>query len=284
MTSSVIRKYVLAALCGAAIVGVGQSAQAAQWSIFGSQDPASTASYGTANGDNNVINYAPSGVFDSQAGATVRAAGQLQAINFPVGGSYDVSWTYIGSESDQIIQFRAPGVPGFPITGFNEDNRNNQCAACATTTNPAFVGPTVLMGTATSQTDLTPNFTFQDVTFGGDHTFATNGFNPADDVGDANFLMSYAVFQGPGDPLFDPTLGPGLYLTSTPSDIVVIGYNDTGAADDNHDDFMIVAQIRDHGGENEVPIPGALPMLASALGGGFLFRRLRNRRQAKAAA
>ena len=31
MTSSVIRKYVLAALCGAAIVGVGQSAQAATW-------------------------------------------------------------------------------------------------------------------------------------------------------------------------------------------------------------------------------------------------------------
>ena len=33
MTSSVIRKYVLAALCGAAIVGVGQSAQAATWDI-----------------------------------------------------------------------------------------------------------------------------------------------------------------------------------------------------------------------------------------------------------
>ena len=33
MTSSVIRKYVLAALCGAAIIGVGQSAQAATWNI-----------------------------------------------------------------------------------------------------------------------------------------------------------------------------------------------------------------------------------------------------------
>ena len=33
MTSSVIRKYALAALCGAAIVGVGQSAQAATWDI-----------------------------------------------------------------------------------------------------------------------------------------------------------------------------------------------------------------------------------------------------------
>ena len=94
--------------------------------------------------------------------------------------------------------------------------------------------------------------------------------------------MSYAVFQTVGDPLFDPLLGPGLYLTSTPSDIVVIGYNDTGALDDNHDDMMIIAQIRDRIGENETPIPGALPMLASVLGGGFLFRRLRNRRRAKA--
>ena len=35
MTSSVIRKYVLAALCGAAIVGIGQTAQAATWDITG---------------------------------------------------------------------------------------------------------------------------------------------------------------------------------------------------------------------------------------------------------
>ena len=34
MTSSVIRKYALAALCGAAIIGVGQSAQAATWDIY----------------------------------------------------------------------------------------------------------------------------------------------------------------------------------------------------------------------------------------------------------
>jgi predicted membrane protein len=33
MTTSVIKKYALAALCGAAIVGVGQSAQAATWDI-----------------------------------------------------------------------------------------------------------------------------------------------------------------------------------------------------------------------------------------------------------
>ena len=50
MTSSVIKKYALAALCGAAIVGVGQSAQAATWDIIGGGAPASTATYGTVSG------------------------------------------------------------------------------------------------------------------------------------------------------------------------------------------------------------------------------------------
>ena len=63
--------------------------------------------------------------------------------------------------------------------------------------------------------------------------------------------------------------------------IVVIGLNDTGFADDNHDDFIVAAFISER---SQTPIPGALPLFASVLGGGFLFRRLRNRRQAKAAA
>jgi hypothetical protein len=80
-------------------------------------------------------------------------------------------------------------------------------------------------------------------------------------------------------------IGPGgvLFLTANVTDIVVIGFNDTGAPDDNHDDFMLAAFISETPGE-QTPIPGALPLFASALAGGFLFRRLRNRRQAKAAA
>ena len=84
-----------------------------------------------------------------------------------------------------------------------------------------------------------------------------------------------------GDPLFNPLFGPGLYLTASVTDIVAIGLNDTGFLDDNHDDFTLVAFIQE---VDTTPIPGALPLFASVLGGGFLFRRLRNRRQAKAAA
>ena len=52
MTSSVIRKYVLAALCGAAIIGVGQSAQAATWNIVLGVPgaPTSAANYGPLPG------------------------------------------------------------------------------------------------------------------------------------------------------------------------------------------------------------------------------------------
>jgi hypothetical protein len=76
-------------------------------------------------------------------------------------------------------------------------------------------------------------------------------------------------------------MGGTLFLTTSVSDWVVFGYNDTGFPDDNHDDFMVAAHITDGA---QTPIPGALPLFASVLGGGFLFRRLRNRRRAKAAA
>ena len=56
MTSSVIKKYVLAALCGAAIVGVGQTAQAASlWDISGGVN-AGLPNYGVLPGQNNVLN------------------------------------------------------------------------------------------------------------------------------------------------------------------------------------------------------------------------------------
>ena len=81
MTSSVIRKYVLAALCGAAIVGVGQSAQAATWDIVGGVAPAGAADYSTVPGENNVINNpsGAAGVYDTLAGASILAAAQLKA-------------------------------------------------------------------------------------------------------------------------------------------------------------------------------------------------------------
>jgi len=266
MTSSVIRKYALAALCGAAIIGVGQSAQAATWTILGGGAPSSPANYGPANGQNNVINNPAAGVVDTinvPINASIVSGANLQA-NFV--SSYTVSWVYLGSESDNNIRFFGPGVVA---TGFLETDLNNNCAACAT--NPSPQTGTVPMGTAVLQTAVLPAFRFLDLS---DGTGAANGANFPDNVNKPNFLMSYAVDIG----------GGVLALTTSVSDIVVIGFNDTGAPDDNHDDFMLAAFISELPGETNTPIPGALPLFASVLGGGFLFRRLRNRRLAKAAA
>jgi len=268
MTSSVIKKYVLAALCGAAIVGVGQTAQAASWNIFGGVG-AGLPNYGLAPNANNVLNQGPlgmAGVFDDLSGASILAGAQLKATFIT---AYDVAWTYVGSESDHTLRFTGPGV-----AAFDENNANNNCVGCIFQPPSPQTGP-VPMGTALNQNAVTPLFSFKDQQ---DGSTAVNGLNPLPgNPGPPNFLMSYAEFR-------NGAFGLGWYLTASITDAVVIGLNDSGFRDDNHDDFTLLALIRDSGNENNTPIPGALPLFASVLGGGFLFRRLRNRRQAKAVA
>jgi len=273
MTSSVIKKYALAALCGAAIIGVGQSAQAATWSIVLGvpSAPSSAANYGTAPNQNNVINNPASATHDLinvPINTSIFQNSNLNAGTFV--GSYNVDWFYLGSESDNKNDFAANGVAlaNGGVIGYQEINANNNCAALSCGVSPQ-IGPQ-LMGSSLNQTALTPFFEFRDQTDGSN---VVNGFNRQDTAG-PNFLISYAT-----------EIGGQLFLTTSVSDWVVIGYNDTGFPDDNHDDFMVAAHITDAGLEqNPTPIPGALPLFASVLGGGFLFRRLRNRRQAKAAA
>ena len=92
MTSSVIRKYALAALCGAAMFGVGQGAQAAStWTIIGGAAPSGTANYDTDPSHNNVISSPLAGNFvnDPLNGATILQAAQLGTTTT---GAYNVSW------------------------------------------------------------------------------------------------------------------------------------------------------------------------------------------------
>jgi len=128
MTSSVIRKCALAALCGAAMFGVVQSAQAATWNIVGGGAPTSAAVYNTDPKENNVVNSPLSGnsVIDPSAGATILQHAQLQA-NFI--GSYIVQYTYVGSESANIIDFAAHGVTITGVVGFAETNATTSASA-----------------------------------------------------------------------------------------------------------------------------------------------------------
>jgi len=278
MTSSVIRKYALAALCGAAMFGVGQGAQAAStWTIIGGAAPSGTANYDTDPSHNNVISSPLAGNFvnDPLLGATILQAAQLGTTTT---GAYNVSWIYVGSESANVIQFVAPGVapanagllpPLVPSVGYAESNANNQCVGCGY--NPLLnqPGPLAMGSSLNLAANSNPVFAFIDQ----DGSNVANGGNPGDNVLLPNFLISYASL-----------IAGKLVLQAAPSDWVVFGFNDTGSKDDNHDDFIVAARITDAGREDGVPIPGALPLFASVLGGGYLFRRLRNRRQAKAAA
>ena len=62
------------------------------------------------------------GVFDTFNGATIIAAAQLQATFV---SAYNVTWAYLGSESDNTIRFFATGV-----AAFDETNANNNCIGC----------------------------------------------------------------------------------------------------------------------------------------------------------
>ena len=127
MTSSVIKKYALAALCGAAIIGVGQSAQAATWSIVLGvpSAPSSAANYGTAPNQNNVINNPASATHDLinvPINTSIFQNSNLNAGTFV--GSYNVDWFYLGSESDNKNDFAANGVAlaNGGVIGYQEIN------------------------------------------------------------------------------------------------------------------------------------------------------------------
>ena len=58
--------------------------------------------------------------------------------------------------------------------------------------------------------------------------------------------MSYAEFR-------NGAFGSGWYLTLSVTDYVVFGLNDTGFADDNHDDFIVAAFIQESAARRRFP-------------------------------
>lgn len=261
---SVIKKFALAALCGTVIGVASQGAQAATWDIVGGSAlaPIDFPGYGTAPGVDNVINNSGAGflaqVVDPSPGSPQVWIGgaNLQAVfSNP---TYSVQWAYVGSESDNVISFSATSVgPSL------ENNANNQCVGC---TGPSPVQPLALLGSSNGLNTLTPFFQFHDTSTNAGTV--TNGSNSAPGEQQPNFILAYATL-----------VGTQWVLQTNPSDFVVIGYNDNGFRDDNHDDMIVIAHISDVPQENGfTPIPAALPLFGSVLGGGFLFRRLRNRK------
>jgi hypothetical protein len=275
---SVLAKFAVVALSATALTMVSQKAHAAiAFQIVGGSGligEGQFPGYGTAIALDNVVNntvFNPPGastVVDTNStlgsswlGSTSVSPVMLTVTGLGAGNTYTVSWSYLGSESNDVNRFTAGAISSL------ENNANNDCGVCATGTTSPQIG-TQLMGTSVTSNTITP-FTLTDTNSGSS---VTNGSgNSAPGAGTANLIFSYATFSG------------GVYsLTSAQTNFVVWGFNDNGAPDDNHDDFMGVATLLSTGSGDPTPLPAALPLFGSVLGGGLLFRRLRNRRQAGA--
>jgi hypothetical protein len=122
------------------------------------------------------------------------------------------------------------------------DNSNNNVPGSGS----PQVGPQ-LLGTTGVQSAQNLSFSFHDDT---NNTGVANGSNNAANSGLPNMLFSYLQF-----------ISPGVWnLTSTATDWFLLGFNDSGSPDEDHDDLMIVGNI------TAVPIPAAraCSLLASA--------------------
>jgi len=260
---SLVRKHALLALCGTAVLFVSHTANAASWSIVGG-NPLGAGDFpgysATDVSKDNVINFAPSHVIDTTGTSTTwNTGGNLNALFSGVG--YSVTWFYIGSESSNQITFNTTGLSS------TETDTNNSILPG---NDP---GPFPAFGTQGYATALTPFSFHNDSIVTPD---VVNGANPNVTAAKANFLLAYATPDGFNN----------LLLTTNPSDFIVIAFNDNGSNDDNHDDHMIVGFIQDLGRDpppDFTPIPAALPLFGSVLGGGLLFQRLRRRRKERAA-
>ena len=280
---TVAHKLALAALCATALTGLGQSAQAASFDISGggsllSLSPSEFPGYGTAVNQDNVVNSGTSGadLFDTSAtlGSTwissiTGSAAMLDVVGLSASQTYSVKWTYLGSESADTNVFSASG-----IAGYAENNANANACTGSPCPSPQIGAQTIGVGTPGLTASLV-NFTLTDSNSGASVTNGSGNAIPGSGV--SNLIFSYAYHD----------LASNTYqLTSTVTDYVVFGFNDNGGRDDNHDDFVGVAQllVQGQGTQGDTPIPASLPLFGSVLGGGYLFGRARKRRQAAAKA
>jgi hypothetical protein len=294
--NTVVKKFALFALCTTALTAVSQTSQASV--VFdisgGGVLPFLYAGGPTNQSADNVINdttwtvaqkaawgtgstvYDPSSTADWKA-STASINAILSVSGLAANQKYSVDFIYAGSEAGNPTVFSV-GPKGNILT--NGVTSLSTGAAPYHLLNSNFFGhpqngPTVDMGSVgyinTGAGGNIPGFTVTDPVGVAPKSVTNGGTNAVPHGGKASLIFSYATFGG-----------VNYTLTTTPTDFVVFGFNDSGSIDDNHDDFVGIAILTPGGFNSTTPIPGALPLFGSVLGGGFLFRKLRKRRQAKA--
>lgn len=278
-----LRHVALAVLCSSALIAFEGVAQAGTVSITGGSalTIGPNPLYSDHQWSNNVINAAGvpatgSILYDP----TYPGTGPVNSgtpwlmdskVSFSGTTGYYVNWYFAGSESGYNITLHAPS-----ITPFTEGNQDNNVLG---NTWPKLPGGYEYLGQShyASGDPLSFSLTWGSPT----QTVDNANQQPTPNTGGASLVFSYLN----GSPV---TLGGKTYLelqTSANSDWFVFALNDSGA-DDNHDDFVGFARISpdtsNAPGPSLTPIPAALPLFGSVLGGGIVVGKWRKRRKKKA--
>jgi hypothetical protein len=265
--------YAVIAISGAVAAG---EALAATIEITGTPY---SLQYGTQIGKNNVVGFQPSGLYlpSSRYPSTWLAGGSV----FSTVDSYLIDWYFNGAESGDKITFSAPSLTTNgsigPVT-FNEYDQNNRHRSGY---DPGWwsFGVDGVIGQTTGAGDGDPiKFTVYDGTKGG----VENGVNnqKPGKYATPSLIFSYV------DPIYNSKDElKGWKLTLEKTDWFAFAFDDPGSKDNDHDDYIGVAYVREYKPPpSPVPIPGALPLMGTVLGGGFFIRKWRTRRAAAARA
>jgi hypothetical protein len=241
----------LSVVLGASVLALSlTAAQAAGVTITGGTVPTVFPGYGPgADGKNNIVNQGPAGtgVHDLTAAP---GGSQFIGTNAVDGNAmvttsysnYNVDYWLLGGESGYINTFHAPDVPD--------------------TADPNAVITPLHIGTSLNETNSVVPFS---ITVSVGPGLANGGVNPEAGSGVANFVFAYLEQVAP----------LSWNLVSFATDWFVIGWNDNGGPDDNHDDIMLVGHV------TPVPVPAALPLFAGGVGLlGWLARRKRRQQLA----
>jgi hypothetical protein len=255
--SALNRLWVAPAICASMLLASG-AANAASIDITG-------ASFGTFPGysggnisKNNVIDYDPSGIDDNKGGSAWHIGGAVIA-KIPY---FAVDWYFNGAESSDKIKFTSGPV------SFSENNQNNSY-------NPGNDPGFKFIGTSTGSGINTPiSFTLLDTNSNIGVTNGVNNHLPGAHI--ASLMFAYL------EPDYDKKGKlEGWNVTKNATNWFAFGFNDPGSTDKDHDDYVGVGYIRTLSPPpvGQTPIPGALPLMASALGAGSFVGWWRRRRQ-----
>lgn len=232
-------------------------------SRFGHDGLGTFAGYGASTSKHNVVSYGPSKVSDPTHGAAwlLESAGH-QGAAFATVPNYAVDWYFIGAESGHDIELLQ--------LGFTEHNQNNSAG-----------GPTVgalwFLGTTAGAGSGNPILLSLLDLNGG--TGLLNGANNTPGAYIASLMYAYV------EPLYKKGLLTGWRLTRKATDWFIFALDDAGSKDNDHDDFVGIAHVRQVSPPNPqitpTPLPGALPLMATVFGAGFVLSRWRKRSAAK---